>query len=91
MNTNTNTNIPVTDLKPGDIFEMEYGDYDNWVTARCIAINQRPNSYFDVEIVFEYVQENLEPITTSTFAFDVPQLTYAHSSNTVKLRKRKET
>lgn len=77
-----NTNIPVTDLKPSDIFEMEYGDYGNWVTARCIAINLRPNSYFDVEIVFEYVQNDPTP--------DEPHVAYASSSDTVKIRKKKE-
>lgn len=50
--------IKSSDIKPGDIIKFEYGDYDNWVTARIDEVHiDNPASYYPQKLIWHYLSD----------------------------------
>ena len=54
------TKIKSADIRPGDIIKFEYGDYDNWVTARIDEVHFRKDStstYYPQKLIWHYFSD----------------------------------
>ena len=51
--------IKSADIKPGDIIKFEYGDYDNWVTARIdeVSIDPTHHTCYPQKLIWHYLSD----------------------------------
>lgn len=62
--TSQSIKIHSADIKPGDIIKFEYGDYDNWVTARIDEVHidpdPDPHTYYPLKLIWHYLSDEPE-------------------------------
>lgn len=54
------TKIKSADILPGDVVKFEFGDYDNWVTARVEQVeyfDADTNSHYRQKLVWHFLAE----------------------------------